>query len=45
MQRSSNNLISNDDGKIGYISEISDCETSDNNFLNEFSQTQELVSE
>lgn len=45
MQRGSNNLISNDDGKIGYISEISDYETSDNNFLNEFSQTQELVSE
>lgn len=45
MQRGSNNLISNDDGKIGYVSEISHYKTSDNKYLNEFSQAQELVSE
>lgn len=38
MRRGSNNLMSNDNGKIGYISEISDYETSDNNIRNEFSQ-------
>lgn len=39
------NLVSNDDGKVGFISEISDHEPSDNNPVNEFSQIQELISE
>lgn len=41
----SGTLDTNDDGEIGYISKKSDCESSDDNVLDEFLQTQESVNE
>lgn len=44
-KRQSNNLVSNNARKIVCVSEISDYEALDNNILNQFLKTQELVSE
>lgn len=41
----SGTLDTNDDGEIGHISKKSDCESSDDNVLDEFLQTQESVNE
>ena len=38
-------LFSNNDDEIGHISEISNCESSDDCIINQFCQTQESVSE
>lgn len=45
MIKSDSRTLSNHDGEVGHMSEILDCESSDDDILNEFSWTQELMSE